>query len=70
METKKEIMKKKLIYLDYAASTPVNQKVQKAMMPFLRSEFGNPSSVHQLGQRSRAAVESARELLVENGVVL
>ena len=54
-------MKKKFIYLDYAASTPVDQKVQKAMLPFLRIEFGNPSSVHQLGQRARAAVESARE---------
>ena len=54
-------MRKKFIYLDYAASTPVDQKVQKVMLPFLRSEFGNPSSVHQLGQRARAAVETARE---------
>ena len=54
-------MRKKLVYLDYAASTPVDQKVQRAMTPFLRSEFGNPSSVHQLGQRSRVAVETARE---------
>ncbi len=57
----KETMRKKLVYLDYAASTPVDQKVQRAMTPFLRSEFGNPSSVHQLGQRSRVAVETARE---------
>lgn len=54
-------MRKNFIYLDYAASTPVDKKVQKAMLPFLRTEFGNPSSVHQLGQRARAAVESARE---------
>jgi len=54
-------MKKKFIYLDYAASTPVDQKVQKAMLPFFAREFGNPSSVHQWGQRSRAAVEAARE---------
>jgi len=54
-------MKKKFIYLDYAASTPVDQKVQKAMLPFFTREFGNPSSIHQLGQRSRAAVERARE---------
>jgi len=54
-------MKKKFIYLDYAASTPVEQKVQKAMLPFFAREFGNPSSVHQLGQRARVAVEIARE---------
>jgi len=58
-------MKKKFIYLDYAASTPVDQKVKKAMLPFLRSEFANPSSVHQLGQRARAAVESAREQVAQ-----
>lgn len=39
----------------------MDQKVQKAMLPFLRSEFGNPSSIHQLGQRAKAAVEKARE---------
>ena len=61
MESKKEIMRKKFIYLDYAASTPVDKKVQKAMMPFFRQEFGNPSSSHQLGQRAKAAVEGARE---------
>jgi len=54
-------MKKKFIYLDYAASTPVDQKVQKAMLPFHAREFGNPSSIHQFGQRSRASVEKARE---------
>ena len=53
-------MKKKTIYLDYAASTPVDQKVQKAMLPFFKQEFANPSSVHQQGQYARAAVETAR----------
>ncbi|MCH8048494.1 aminotransferase class V-fold PLP-dependent enzyme, partial [Patescibacteria group bacterium] len=57
MERKKEIMRKKFIYLDYAASTPVDQKVQKAMLPFFKQEFGNPSSTHQLGQRAKAAME-------------
>ena len=61
MERKKEIMRKKFIYLDYAASTPVDQKVQKAMLPFFKQEFGNPSSTHQLGQRAKAAMEGARE---------
>ena len=56
-------MRKKHIYLDYAATTPVDKKVQKAMLPFLRGEFGNPSSVHQWGQKARAAVERSREQL-------
>ena len=54
-------MRKKHVYLDYASTTPVDVKVQKAMLPFFRSQFGNPSSVHQLGQRSRAAIEKSRE---------
>ena len=54
-------MRKKFIYLDYAASTPVDKKVQKAMFPFFGQQFGNPSSVHELGQRARAAVEVSRE---------
>jgi cysteine desulfurase len=61
MEEKRKIMRKKSIYLDYAASTPVDPVVVKEMMPYLKEEFGNPSSVHQLGQRARAAVEMARE---------
>jgi len=61
MEDKKEIMRKKFIYLDYAASTPQDPRVQKVMLPFFAREFGNPSSVHQLGQRAKAAVEGARE---------
>ena len=47
--------------MDYAASTPVDKKVQKAMSPFFGQQFGNPSSVHELGQRARAAVEISRE---------
>lgn len=54
-------MRKKHIYLDYAASTPVEGKVLKAMLPFLKGEFGNPSSSHQIGQVARAGVEAARE---------
>ena len=49
------------IYLDYAASTPVDKKVLKAMMPYLRNNYGNPSSAHAFGQKARAAVEQARE---------
>jgi cysteine desulfurase len=48
------------IYLDYNATTPVDPAVLDAMLPFLRGEFGNPSSAHGLGGRAHEAVETAR----------
>jgi len=50
-----------MIYLDHNATTPVDPEVLDAMLPFLRDEFGNPSSSHALGRGARAAVEQARE---------
>ncbi len=50
----------KYIYLDYAAATPLDPEVKKAMEPFLRSSYGNPSSLHRLGQEARKALESSR----------
>jgi len=49
------------IYLDYNASTPIAPKVFEAMMPYLTSKFGNPSSSHSFGVECRAAIEQARE---------
>jgi cysteine desulfurase len=49
------------IYLDYAATTPVDPRVLDAMLPYFKEAFGNPSSVHRYGQKAEAAVESARE---------
>jgi cysteine desulfurase len=49
------------IYLDYAATTPVDPRVVSAMLPYFNDTFGNPSSVHRKGQQAEAAVESARE---------
>jgi cysteine desulfurase len=49
------------IYLDYAATTPVDPRVLDAMLPYFNEMFGNPSSVHRYGQQAEAAVESARE---------
>jgi cysteine desulfurase len=48
------------IYLDYNATTPVDPAVLDAMLPFLRGEFGNPSSAHGLGSRAHDGVEVAR----------
>lgn len=49
-----------MIYLDHAATTPVDPRVLDAMLPFLSESFGNPSSVHGMGRRARVAVEDAR----------
>jgi cysteine desulfurase len=49
------------IYLDYNATTPVAPEVLEAMLPYLREEFGNPSSTHPYGRRARQVVERARE---------
>ncbi|MGA8496016.1 MAG: cysteine desulfurase family protein [Xanthobacteraceae bacterium] len=48
------------IYLDHNATTPVDAAVLDAMLPYLRGEFGNPSSAHGLGGRAHEAVEAAR----------
>ena len=54
---------KKKIYLDYAATTPVDPKVAKAMAPYLKGAFGNPSSAHWFGQHTRVAIEKARGIV-------
>ena len=48
------------IYLDYNATTPIAPEVADAMLPFLRTHFGNPSSGHAFGLTARRAVEQAR----------
>ncbi len=50
-----------MIYLDYAATTPVDARVQEAMRPYFADTFGNPSSIHRYGQQAEAAIEAARE---------
>jgi cysteine desulfurase len=51
----------KAIYLDFAATTPVDAEVIEAMLPYFREAFGNPSSIHSFGQQARSVVEDARE---------
>jgi cysteine desulfurase len=50
----------KPIYLDYNATTPLDPAVVEAMLPYLREQFGNPSSAHALGKAAHDAVERAR----------
>lgn len=48
------------VYLDFAATTPVDPRVLAAMQPYFATEFGNPSSVHRWGQQAERALEGAR----------
>jgi cysteine desulfurase len=49
------------IYLDHAATTPLDPEVRAALLPWLGELFGNPSSAHRHGRRARAAVDDARD---------
>jgi len=49
------------IYLDHAATTPLDAAVLDAMLPYLRDQYGNASSVHAMGRQARFAVEESRE---------
>jgi len=53
------------VYLDNAATTPLDPEVFEAMKPFLLDDFGNPSSTHTHGRKVRAAIESARKKVAE-----
>lgn len=56
-------MSEKPIYLDYAATTPLDPEVADAMWPWLTGEssYGNPSSIHHYGRMARTAVDNARD---------
>ena len=53
------------IYFDNAATTPLDAEVLEAMMPYLTSHFGNPSSIYSYGRESRLAIENARKLVAK-----
>ncbi len=53
------------IYLDYNATTPIAPEVAEAMRPYLEAYFGNPSSVHAYGVKTKMAVENARRQVAE-----
>ena len=51
----------KPVYLDYAATTPLDTRVLTAMQPYLTEIYGNPSSLHSFGQAARRGIARARE---------
>jgi cysteine desulfurase len=54
-----------MLYLDNNATTQVDPAVLEAMLPYLRTQYGNPSSMHRFGQESRQAVERARHQVAD-----
>ena len=56
-----QIKEKMKVYLDNAATTPMDKEVIEAMIPVMENNFGNPSSVHAFGRSSRAIIEKARK---------
>jgi len=56
---------KRKIYLDYAATTPVDPRVVKAMLPYFSEKFGNTMSLHSWGQTAKLVLEESREVMAD-----
>ena len=53
------------VYFDNAATTPLNPLVLEKMLPYLKSDFGNPSSIHSFGRKIRVVIEESREVVAD-----
>jgi cysteine desulfurase len=60
MDTPNEI-----VYLDYAATTPMVPEALKAMIPYFQERFGNPSSIYNLAQEARSAIDESRQTIAK-----
>ena len=54
------------VYLDNAATTPLDKEVLEEMMPYMTEFYGNPSSIHGFGRKTRAALENARKSVAKS----
>lgn len=66
MKKRRRKLKMKIVYLDNAATTKMSDKVIEEMTKSFSENYGNPSSVHSLGQRAKSAVERARHIIAQN----
>lgn len=53
------------VYLDNAATTRLDDQVFEAMLPYMKEEYGNPSSIHAFGRKTRSAIEGARKTVAK-----
>ena len=53
------------MYLDYAATTPVDPRVIKVMIPYFKEKFGNTVSLHSFGREAKEALEKSREVAAD-----
>ena len=58
------------VYLDNAATTPIDQEVLEVMIPILQDGFGNPSSIHSFGRVSRSLIERARKNVAKHLIII
>ena len=58
-------MANKVIYLDHAATTKIDDTVLKEMMPYLTNKFGNPSSLYSIGRENKQAIDKARQQVAD-----
>jgi len=58
-------MRRKKIYLDFAATTPVDPRVLRVMAPYFSQKYGNSASLHSLGQEARMKLEDCREKIAK-----
>lgn len=56
---------KRTVYLDHAATTPVDPRVVEAMLPYFSEKYGNPSSIYALGREAAAAIDEARRTVAQ-----
>ena len=54
-----------MIYLDHSATTPLDDEVLEAMLPYFKSKFGNPSSSYKLGKEAKTAINNSRDIIAK-----